>query len=360
MPNILDYLVHEGMLPIEQAPFGEVDVLVLSALSYIRFGSLLTGEPRPLAGLGETAAQVLALPGAERDKRLRRPSDAVLLRSIADSPRFAPCRLGFYIDHFAPENEMQFAAMTIWLPDGSAFAAFRGTDATLVGWKEDFNMSFSHTVPAQRAAQHYTEKLAAGFLGPLRLGGHSKGGNLAVYAATQCAGAVRRRVQMVYNNDGPGFTDTVLSSPGYAELLPRVRTFVPQSSVVGMLLEHEGAYTVVQSSQVGLLQHEPYSWQVREGRFVRLDEVTAGSRMVDRTLKNWLAGMTPQEREHFIDTVYEMLSAGDAHKTAELMLPRNVLASLRAFGAAAPADRRMLRDRLRLLLHAAMDALKDV
>ena len=165
--------------------------ILLSALSYIRFGSLLTGEPRPLAGLGETAAQVLALPGAERDKRLRRPSDAVLLRSIADSPRFAPCRLGFYIDRFAPENEMQFAAITIWLPDGSAFAAFRGTDATLVGWKEDFNMSFSHTVPAQRAAQHYTEKLAAGFLGPLRLGGHSKGGNLAVYAATQCAGAVR-------------------------------------------------------------------------------------------------------------------------------------------------------------------------
>lgn len=358
MPNILDYLAHEGRLPLGQAPFGEVDALVLSALVYIDFAGLLAEEPRPTATLGEVAARILALPSNAREKRLRRPADAPLLQELAGSPRFSTCRAGFYIDHFVPESETQFAALTVWLSDGAAFAAFRGTDSTLVGWKEDFNMSFEQTVPAQLEAAQYAARLAGAFSGPLRLGGHSKGGNLAVFAGTQCQSAVRKRILTIYNNDGPGFTDTVLDSVGYRELLPRIRTFVPQSSVVGMLLEHEGAYTVVQSTQIGLWQHEPYSWQVQSGRFVRLDEVTAGSRLVDRTVKNWLTAMTPFEREQFVDKVYDILSAGDARETTELMSPRNVLATLRAFGATAPTERRMMRDTLQQLLYAARDALQ--
>ena len=178
------------------------------------------------------------------------------------------------------------AALTVLLEDGSAFLAFRGTDGTLVGWKEDFNLSFLDVVPAQLEAADYVQTFAAGFSGPLRLGGHSKGGNLAVAGAALAGMKARDQIRSVWSFDGPGLNAYLLARPGYSELLTRIRSFVPKSSVVGLLLAHEEPYTVVDSDQEGLFQHDPYSWQVQGPGFVRLEEVDPGSRLIDRTLKN--------------------------------------------------------------------------
>lgn len=131
------------------------------------------------------------------------------------------------------------------------------------------------------------------FRGSSWLGGHSKGGNLAVYAAAFCPAALQERIAAVYNNDGPGFDADVIALPGYQRICARVQTFVPQSSIVGMLLEHEEAYTIIHSTGDGFGQHNLYTWEVLRDRFVTLETVTNGSRFLDRTLKQWLAGLEP-------------------------------------------------------------------
>jgi hypothetical protein len=220
--------------------------------------------------------------------------------------------------------------VTWLLPDGMALITYRGTDTTLTGWKEDFNMSFQTCVPAQEKALWYLEAFARVYPDlPLTVAGHSKGGNMAVYAATRCQPELRERVRAVHNHDGPGFQAEILREPGYREVLPKVRTFVPQSSVVGMLLEHEEPYTVVKSRQVSLLQHDPYSWEVLGGDFIRVEEVDENSRHLDATIKTWLAQTSIQERSEFVDAVFELLSLGEVDDLRSVILPKNVLRYLR-------------------------------
>ena len=273
------------------------------------------------------------------------------------APRFAGAELCCRAGRFAPEEETQFAALAVLLGDGSAYLAFRGTDATLVGWKEDFNMSFMDLVPAQILAAEYAGGFAGGFPGPLRLGGHSKGGNLAVVGAALCPVKVRDRVEVVYSFDGPGFNPYLLARPGYQELRTRIRSFVPRSSVVGLLLTHEEPHTVVESSQQGLFQHDLYSWQILGPDFLRLEEVDAGSRLIDRALKDWLAGLTRQERETVVDTLYGLLSCQDAKMVREALEPANLASALRAVREADPKDLLTVASSLARLARAALRAL---
>lgn len=355
MGNVLDYLAWRGDLPLSQVPFCEVDALILSALSYIRLDGLV-GQADPPVPLGRTAQAYLDLSPTRRG-RCRTQRDLDLLRALAGSRRFSEMGLCCRADRFLPREETQFAALAVLPGDGSAFLAFRGTDATLVGWKEDFNMSFLDVVPAQRAAAAYIEAFAAGFSGPLILGGHSKGGNLAVTGASLCPARARDRISAVYSFDGPGFTDYLLARPGYQELLTRVHTFVPKSSVVGLLLGHEEPYTVVDSDQKGLFQHDLYSWQVLGPAFVRLEEVDEGSRMMDRALKNWLAGLSRAQRETVADTLYDLLSSGDAKMVREALQPKNLAGALRSALDADPKDLIVLASSLARLAGAALRAL---
>ena len=190
-------------------------------------------------------------------------------------------------------------------------------------------MSFQSSVPAQEKALWYLEAFARVHMGPIRLTGHSKGGNLAVYAAARTVPENQERILSVHNHDGPGFHSEMLRSPGYRAILPKTRTFIPQSSVVGMLLEHEEPYTVVRSRQLSLLQHEPYSWEVLGGDFIRVEEVDENSRHLDATIKTWLAQTSIQERSEFVDAVFELLSLGEVDDLRSVILPKNVLRYLR-------------------------------
>lgn len=357
MGNLLDYLSWRGDLTLEQVPFGPVDGLILSVLSYIRFDGLVPeGLEAPIL-LGRAAEDFLSLPGPRRN-RCRCEDDLALLGALADSPRFARLGLCAYADRFVPKEETQFAALTVLLDDGSAFLSFRGTDGTLVGWKEDFNLSFLDLVPAQLEAAGYIQEAANRFPGPLRLGGHSKGGNLAVAGGALSPMKARDRIASVWSFDGPGFTPYLLARPGYQELLTRVRSFVPKSSVVGLLLAHEEPHTVVDSGQKGLFQHDPYSWQVLGPDFVRLEEVDEGSRLIDRTLKSWLAGLTAGQRETVADTLYQLLSSGDAKTVKEALEPKNLANVLRAALDADPKDLLAVASSLTRLAGAALRALQ--
>ena len=327
MADMFDYLLWRGDIPMEAVPPNPVDTLILSELSYIDFAGLVPGDFLHPVPLKVAAEAFLALPDREDRDRVKR--DADLLAAAAQTERFGKLRLAFYRSELLPQMQSQFAALTWLLPDGAAVITYRGTDMTITGWKEDFNMSFQSSVPAQEKALWYLEAFARVHMGPIRLAGHSKGGNLAVYAAARTVPENQERILSVHNHDGPGFHSAMLRDPGYRGILEQVRTFVPQSSVVGMLLEHEEPYTVVKSRQLSLLQHEPYSWEVQGGDFVRMEEVDDSSRFVDQTIKQWLSTTSMEERNAFVDAVYELLTLGQIDDLREVILPKNVLRYLR-------------------------------
>ena len=327
MAELFDYLLWRGDLRMDAVPPNPVDTLILSELSYIGFEGLVPGDFQHPVPLKVAAEAFLALP--DREERVRTKKDIDLIAASARTARFGELKLLFYRNDFLPEQESQFAAVTWLLPDGAALITFRGTDTTLTGWKEDFNMSFQDFVPAQEKALRYLEAFARVHEGPIHIAGHSKGGNISVYAAARTVPELQERICLVHNHDGPGFGHAMMDDPGYRAVLPKVRTFVPQSSVVGMLLEHEEPYTVVRSRQVSLLQHDPYSWEVLGGGFIPTEEVDEDSRFLDKTIKTWLSGTTLAERNEFVDAVFEMLSLCEADDLREVILPRNVLRYLR-------------------------------
>ena len=322
MASMFDYLQWRGDLSFTQDPPNAVDALIFSALSYIQFGGSVEREPRNPMLLRNAAEEFFLL--EDFKSRVRVEKDLELLRMAAETVRFGYSRLCMYQDHYIPQQETQFAAVTFLLDDGSAFLAFRGTDDTLIGWKEDFNMSFQQTVPAQRLALQYTRNVASEYMVPMRLGGHSKGGNVAVFAAARSSPMIQQRILEVYNNDGPGFTDYMIGDPGYIAMVPRIKTFVPQSSVIGMLLEHEEPYTVIRSKQVSLLQHEPYSWEIMGKSLIPVQEMTIDSRFLDVAIKIWFSEMTNQERNRLVDVMFGLLGTGGVETTMEILHPKNI------------------------------------
>ena len=350
MANVFEYLTWRGDLTFSQDPPNSVDALIFSGLAYVRYGGRTEAEPTAALTLREAAEDFFALEDCQ--ERVRIKNDLELLRAAAETERFGGTRLCMYRDLFIPEQETQFAAMTFRLDDGSLFLSFRGTDQSLVGWKEDFNMSFQQTVPAQRLALQYTRDVALEYSGLMRLGGHSKGGNLAVFAAARSSPMIQQRIGEVYNNDGPGFTKYLMGDPGYLAMVPRIRTFIPQSSVIGMLLEHEEAYTVIRSKTVGLLQHDLYSWEVLGRSFRPVEEITDSSLFLDATIKTWFAEMTNQERNQLVDVMFTLLGTGGVDNAIDIFHPRNIRNYLKTLSSDANM-RRVLSTEFQGLIEAA-------
>ncbi len=350
MANIMDYLKWRGDLTFTQAPPNAVDALVFSCLVYVCYGGRAEETPQIPLTLREAAEDYFAL--EDYENRCRVKNDQDLLRLAAATTRFGLAEICQYRDQLIPEQETQFAAMTFLLDDGSMFLAFRGTDLSLVGWKEDFNMTFQQTVPAQRLAQQYAREIALEYPRPMYLGGHSKGGNLAVFAAARSSPMIQHQIRGVYNHDGPGFTQYLMGDPGYLAMVPKIETYIPQSSVIGMLLEHEEPYTVIQSKTVGLLQHDPYSWEVLGPSFIPVEEITESSQFVDATIKTWFADMSNQDRNQLVDVMYTLLSTGGVENVYGLIQPRNIRTYLKTISSDENL-RRILSTEFQSLIDAA-------
>ena len=354
MANMFDYLTWRGDLTLSQSPFQDVDSLILSTLAYVFFDGILSESLEETVTIAQAAELYFARPQEVWKSRVE--EDWELLKHLAESERFSKMELCGYVNKLDFAAEKQFSALTILTGDGMAFVAYRGTDSSSVGWKEDFNMSFMDTVPSQQEAGIYLCRAAEYFKGKLRVGGHSKGGKLAVFAAAMCPEKVQERIVAVYNHDGPGFREGMLQREGYRTMLPRVQTFVPQSSVIGMLLEHEEEYVVIRSSQKGIMQHDPYSWEILGKDFVRLEALTEKSRLLDRTVKAWLNDLPEEQREKFVDTVYEGISILPVDAFGEIQIsPKIALQALRTWGDEEEETKKIIGDSLKLLLQAAIE-----
>lgn len=311
MANIFDYMDWRD-ISLEKIEFNEIDNLILSRLSYFPFDGLIKENEEITIKESYERYKKIGTTG-----RILQKEDIDLFPVLANSVRFGKMKITNYINKLDPIQEKQFSAITILMPDDTIYVAYRGTDNTIIGWKEDFNMSFSDLVPAQTDAVSYLEKIAEKYENKIRVGGHSKGGNLAVYAAAFCKRKTQERIINVYNNDGPGFCEKVVNSKEYKEILSRVHTYIPQTSIIGRLLNHEEETIILKSTETGIMQHDLYSWQVLGDKFVR-DEQTDSSKFIDKTITDWLKAVNPEQREIFIDTFFEILNATGAKTLSEI------------------------------------------
>lgn len=314
MANVFDYLQWRGDLLFSQDAFNTVDAVILSRLSYIKFDGIF-GENDAVAL--KDAAKAFFSEQNRRDEVLWK-GDAELLQAVAESKRFGDLTLSGYVDTVDSDSTMQFSALVIDLGDRQ-FISYRGTDNTIVGWQEDFAM-FSHfPLPSQKKALEYFEQMSHRFDGRFILGGHSKGGNLAVYAAAFCDDDLRDRIDAVYSLDGPGFESESLANSAFDKICDRIYTYVPQSSVFGMLLEHQELYTVVQSHRRGFMQHDIYSWEIDCTELITMPKTTATSAFFDHTITDFFNGMNTNDRQRLADGIFEVLNSAEVETFDEML-----------------------------------------
>lgn len=349
MRNIVTY-AEDLLETFDAVPFNPVDSLILSWASYLH---LPVDLPPAYDWRGIRFADIYR---AECFDGMFRgvwdaPSGKKLLAAMAASPRYRDIRILGFTERRDSAQEKQFAAVSFQLTPGLCYIAFRGTDSTLLGWKEDFNMAFQYPVPAQEDAAAYLNEAARYCTGEIRVGGHSKGGNLAVYAAANSSTYVNVRIAAVYSHDGPGFLETALKSEKFTAIADRIDKTVPQSSLVGMLLEQQENYRIIRSTRVSFWQHDPFSWVVGEDDFDHMDTLTPDAVYIDRTVSQWLESIPCEQRELFVDSLYELVNIENITTVADLRADWRTNLPTIAHGVSNldPATRKFLMDTVRSL-----------
>lgn len=318
--TIIDYLKEYANVSLEEEPLNDVDSLVLCQFSYLKFDNMVppvTDNEKPVS-----LRNLFEHPDYEKlygDERYEKENRA-LFEAMQKCARFRNLKLNFYINIIENQAdfETQFSAVTFLLEDGSVYVAYRGTDETIVGWKEDFNMAFLSPVPGQELAVKYLNMVTEKMSGNFYVGGHSKGGNLAVYAAMNCIPQVQDRILKIYSMDGPGFRPEVLEKFDFGKIEGRTCKILPHSSLVGMLFEKDIHYRVVESRTFGLAQHNPFTWLVQDGSFVEVSDIYETRRFVDDTLNEWILSLDEQSLRVFVDTLFQILSASESDNLIDL------------------------------------------
>lgn len=394
MGNIIDY-AREEQRSFEELPFNEVDALILAQLAYEDIPRLVPAldDERNMYGtfrgrmhhfpmdrhnLRQSAKALLRAPFSaitlkQMDEVLHDGADSAcqhqvhaanftdpaimhsFVRTVAANPRFSGLRVGAFAERFDTDEQTQTAALTFLLPDGTLVLSFRGTDDSLVGWKEDFNMAFQYPVPAQRMAADYICAVAKLWPGDMILTGHSKGGNSAVYAAMNAPAKIRKRIAAVYSLDGPGFPEHVVTSEPYLSTVSKVHKIVPDSSIIGMVLETPEPCVVVKADCEGLMQHFAFAWQVDGDAFVRVDDIAPSSHEFNSSFNRWMTGLSREEREHAVDALFQVVHASGATTFSGLIasMPLSLPSMIGAIVGLTPDERKHLMEAMRMLAAAA-------
>lgn len=348
MANIIDYIKWRGDLEMQIAPFNDIDGLILSELVYVEFKGIV---PAFLEDgnrfLEDVAKDFFKLNDVEQlMNEFSFTKDAIqLLKVMAESKRYKNILLSDYLNELDYQEIKQFAAITFQLPDNTIYVAFRGTDDTILGWKEDFMMTYTLPIPSQIRAKEYLKQISKKkynrslsyiiknrnfktsiisslkqyfdqyFKGvKIRLGGHSKGGNLAVYAACNNDEKVIERIIEIYNNDGPGFSLETLKVPEYQKIAKKIKKFVPEGCVFGIMLEYLEEMIVVKSDAKGLMQHNGFTWQIEGIHFIESKSINQDSQAMDTAFKSWLSKVDKETRKNAVDNIFNIIEAAKIKK----------------------------------------------
>lgn len=320
MGDILSYVYEFGGFTFAEKPFCEIDGLVYSHLSYYVFDGIVPklGEDKPAVMLSDAAQRMdwhnFISVKWETEKNRE------LFYKLAFSRRYRNTKVNFLVEE--ADEDVQFCALTFLLGNGDVFISFRGTDDTLVGWKEDFYMAYRTPVGAQIKSAEYVNAVAKRLARKknlrLYLGGHSKGGNLAVYAAMACDARLKHKIGRIYDMDGPGFRPDFLETLDYDGVRDKILKIVPNESFVGMLMERKEDYELIQSSEIGTQQHACFSWCVEGDRFVRAGAPVPERKELYDRFNNWIFSLEIEQVGEFIDSLFKLIELTDAKTLTDL------------------------------------------
>lgn len=318
--NLFDYIDWRGDVPMSVDPFNEVDNLVLSTLVYAPFDGIVPGEDS-FDTISIDQANVLMWNKFRLDSMdAGNPAlkfSPFLLKKLRNTRRFGGVRLSAYINEVDADDQYQLAALTYTLEDGTYYAAFRGTDDSIAGWREDMNLSYMAMTRGQERAVEYLNRRFGNTNQYVRVGGHSKGGNLAVYAAMYCIHEVQDRIIEVWSNDGPGFIQSITSSDDYLRICPRIKKLIPEESVVGILLDSGIEPAVIQSTMDGVMQHSPFSWKIKKNRILRAKKLSGSSTFFGKTANDWISSLDPDNKKVFIEVLFDAIQTSGAETIGE-------------------------------------------
>ena len=313
-----DYLYWRGDVPFSVAPVTEADEFLVSMICMLDLRHVVP-EDGTYISIRRALELYLANGGDLLLGALTSDVIAPMVISLQKADRFADVMLSGYRIHISPAENEQFSALTVRLPGGKHYVTFRGTDDTIVGWKENFMLTVQDEVPAQHDAADYLRWAAQTYPGQLVVAGHSKGGNLAVYSASVVEEEVQSRIDKIINLDGPGFLTDFLEKPGYRRIKGKIRTIVPQHTMVSSLLFRDSEIAVVKSGAQFLNAHNGFTWEVDgRGNFVRMGDRSPASKAFDQAMKTVLESMSVEERGEFIDQMFGTLAAGGAVTITEV------------------------------------------
>lgn len=316
--NLAQYLREFGDKTFREVPFSEVDALLLAQFSYLKMEGIVPGFGK---APGMTWAQMREHEDFEKlfTDPLYGKVHRKMFELVAKSRRYRQVKINYFTEWFDEEQEVQFAAVTFVLGATSFFISYRGTDETIVGWKEDFNMGFMESVPAQRRALAYLKGVARYTeSGRLILGGHSKGGNLAIFAAARAPQQIQRRIRRVYSFDGPGFHRGFYERDGFLRIEPKYCKIVPEQSLVGFLMTNYRRYRVVESYKRGFGQHDLMQWKIQKGKFIYRRDVYRRSSRKTGMINAWIDSLNAEQISLFVETVYELLVTASVKSVVDL------------------------------------------
>ena len=311
MKNMLDYIKEFGHLSFEERAFSEIDALVLTELEYLPLEKVVPSDEN---GENFVTVKEIAEYMQEHKQELFDENPMMITQErhevsqvIADAPRFQSLKFFGVVSVWDKDTTKQFAAVTVEVEPSVRLVVFRGTDETLIGWKEDFLMTYSPLVAAQTDAKEYLAKQASLWGGDLMISGHSKGGNLAIYAAATQEEDVQLRIVDIFCFDSPGLYRSVLETKGYQNIVPLAMRYIPQDSLVGLMLESEVPYVIVKSNATGAMQHSAMTWEIEDGQFIKMEKLTKNSQLNDQTFKKWTESVSDEELELFWNVFFELL-----------------------------------------------------
>lgn len=353
--DIIDYITWRGDLTFSHAPFCSIDALILSQLSYLDFSNLVSNDYNPVF-LKDLALMFKSSPNFQKRCELGalinvRTVD--LLFYAAKSARFCNIEVFSYYERESDIESEQFCAVSFLLDKRTTFIAFRGTDDTLAGWKEDFLLATGDVIPAQKDSADYLENILKTTHGDIFLGGHSKGGNLAIYSAMCTQKKSNGRIKKIYNMDGPGFLKKVINGADFQKILPLISNIQPEGSIIGLMFFNARATEIVVSNNKGLMQHDPFSWEVLGNDFVTKEKFSRSSVVFHETFNEWIGHCTGEDLTVLVDTLFGIIEETGARTNSDL--EKNALpAAMKILKAASKIDRDT-----RAVLLAILKALRE-
>ena len=353
MINLIDYVKANGNYVLEEKKMNEIDDMIFARISYMPFKYIDMCANETIESIATKMKDL------EQAKYIW-ADDKPFLQELGKAKRYKDIVVTDYVEILDNSAEKQFAAITINLPK-IKYISYRGTDSTLVGWKEDFNMSFMENVPSQIESVVYLNDVAKKYKEDFILGGHSKGGNLAVYAAVFCEDEIKPKIKKIINADGPGFDKSVIQTPEYRKVLKKIETYIPQSSVVGRLIEHEEEYQVIKSNQKGFMKHDIFSWEIEGDKLVRIERVTTNSEIFNGILRDWLKNTTPEERKDFIDMLYEIILTTKATEVSDFRIDtvKKIGQILTTYKNRKEEDKKEIEKMIKLLISSTIKIIRE-